>query len=181
MDYTGKLLIAPPAMKDPFWKKSVILITEDTTTGSMGVILNKKTLSLNEFFIKLGYSDRSLEGFMYLGGPLSQTNLSMLHTSEWVCDNSLIINSELSLSSSDQMLDRLPVGDQPEHFKLFMGLCGWAPSQLESEITGNGRSRPETSWITCSAPVDLIFNSNPTELWMKCLEHSAQEFSQSIF
>ncbi len=37
----GKLLIASPALADPNFARSVVLITEHTDDGAMGVVLNR--------------------------------------------------------------------------------------------------------------------------------------------
>ena len=47
----GSLLISEPFLQDAYFQRSVILLMEHTTEGSMGFILNKKTdLLVNSFF-----------------------------------------------------------------------------------------------------------------------------------
>ena len=99
MNLTGQLIIAPPNIRQNFWQKSVILITENHARGSMGVIVNKRTkLSVREFS-KQVYEECNIPGHMYGGGPVNMQALTLLHTSEWACENTMKINDEISLSS----------------------------------------------------------------------------------
>jgi len=50
MELVGNILIAPPAVKQGFWNKTVILITEHTPQGTLGIVLNKaSTMSVIDF------------------------------------------------------------------------------------------------------------------------------------
>ena len=96
MNLVGNLLIAPPAVKGNFWYKTVILLTEHHNDGSVGIVLNKRShMSVVEFGEQLGY-DLDLPGFVYLGGPINVKSLSFLHTNDWVCKNTMRINSTVS-------------------------------------------------------------------------------------
>ena len=96
VDFTGKLLIAPPKMKTGFWYKSVIFITEDHINGSMGIILNKRSsITVSDFTEQIG-ERLNIPGFIYVGGPVNIKALTMLHSSEWMGSNTLRINSDFS-------------------------------------------------------------------------------------
>ena len=89
MSLAGTLLIAPPKLKNNFWYKSVIFLTEHHKNGSMGLILNKRSqMSVSEFSEQMGIG-LNIPGFIYLGGPVNIKALSMLHSSEWTCRRSV--------------------------------------------------------------------------------------------
>ena len=44
MDLSGKLLVAMPAMADPRFEHSVILVCAHSAEGAMGLIINKPCL-----------------------------------------------------------------------------------------------------------------------------------------
>lgn len=180
MQIVGNLLIAPPSVKNGFWHKTVIYVTEHHAEGSIGLVLNKRSnLSIIEFSEQISIPI-DLPGFIYVGGPVNPKSLSMLHSSEWSCSNTLRINQEFSLSSSSDMLRRLAADDTPDYYRLFMGMSGWAPDQLVGEIAGIPPWKHDTSWCLAKADLDLVFGSDNNDQWHESLDRSGQEFAQSI-
>lgn len=176
----GNLLIAPPAVKSGFWYKTVILLTENHSDGSVGLVLNKRSqMSVVEFGEQLGY-DLDLPGFVYLGGPVNVKSLSFLHTNDWICKNTMRINNKFSISSADDIIPRLAAGDTPKQWRIFLGMCGWAPGQLDAEIKGIYPRSHENSWCTASATPNLVFESDNKDQWCAALDRSGQEFAQNI-
>jgi len=180
MEFVGNLLISPPIVKTGFWQKTVIMITEHTVQGSLGLILNKpSSTSIVNFGIQLD-AILNIPGMVYVGGPVNNQSLSLLHTNDWCSKNTLKLNNRFSLSSADDILPRLSSGDCPRYWRLFVGMCGWAPGQLIHELKGVHPYKKETSWVTTTADPDLVFESDGQEQWCSALDHSAKEFSQSI-
>ena len=176
----GNLLIAPPAVKGNFWYKTVILVTEHHSDGSVGLVLNKRSqMSVVEFGEQLGFQ-LDLPGFVYLGGPVNVKSLSFLHTNDWVSKNTLRINDEFSLSSADDILPRLAMGDTPDQWRIFLGMCGWIPNQLAGEIKGTAPWTPESSWCLASSDLNVVFGSDNKDQWCNALDRSGLEFAQSI-
>lgn len=180
MNIAGNLLIAPPSVKGNFWYKTVILVTEDHASGSMGLVLNKRSqMTISDFGEQIGIPIDQ-PGFIYLGGPVNVKSLSFLHSPEWSCDNTMPINSFLSLSSSEDVLNRISDGDTPMYWRLFLGVCGWGPNQLASEIKGTPPRDQNTSWCTAKSATDLIFEHDLKDQWIQALEKSGQEFAQNM-
>ena len=180
MSLAGTLLIAPPKLKNNFWYKSVIFLTEHHKNGSMGLILNKRSqMSVSEFSEQVGIR-LNIPGFIYLGGPVNIKALSMLHSSEWTCSNTMQINKQFAISSAEDLLVRLGDGDAPKHFRLFLGLCGWAPKQLMEELKGTPPRDHSFSWLTASADHESVFENDLKDQWNMAVERSGNEFVQSI-
>ena len=180
MDLIGNLIIAPPAVKGNFWYKTVIMITEHHHQGSVGIVLNKRShMSIKEFGEQLGY-ELDVPGFVYLGGPVNVKSLSFLHSNDWVSKNTMRINEELSLSSADDILPRLAMGDRPERWRIFLGMCGWAQKQLLGEIKGIPPWQQSTSWCTAKSDLDLVFGSDNKDQWCHALDRSGLEFAQTV-
>jgi putative transcriptional regulator len=176
----GNLLIAPPAVKGNFWYKTVILVTEDHNQGSIGIVLNKRSqMSVVEFGEQLGF-DIDVPGFVYLGGPVNVKSLSFLHTNDWVSKNTMRVNNGFSISSADDILPRLAAGDHPARWRLFLGMCGWGPNQLQNEIKGIQPSKHELSWLTAKYDEELVFGNDNNDQWCSYLDRSGLEFAQSI-
>ena len=180
MNLIGNLLIAPPAVKGSFWYKTVVLITEHHAQGSVGLVINKRSqLSIRDFGNQVGIP-LDIPGYVYQGGPVTPHSLSFLHSNDWVCKNTLQVNEMYSISSADDILPRLSMGDHPKYWRLFLGLCGWGPTQLEGEINGTPPWKKETSWCTSTADLDLLFESDNKEQWCNALDQSGKEFAQNI-
>lgn len=180
MNLVGNLLIAPPAVKGNFWYKTVILVTEHHGQGSVGLVLNKRSqMSVKEFGEQLGF-DIDIPGFVYLGGPVNVKSLSFLHTNDWVSKNTMRINDKFSLSSADDILPRLAMGDKPECWRMFLGMAGWAHGQLLGEIKGNPPWNQETAWCLASGDLDIVFGSDNKDQWNSALDRSGLEFAQNM-
>jgi len=180
MNIVGNLLIAPPAVKNSFWQKSVIIVTEDHAQGTAGLIINKRSnMSVVEFAQQLGIG-LDLPGFVYIGGPVNPKNLSILHSSEWSCSNTMRINEEFSLSSSHDMIPRFAVGDIPEQWRIILGVAGWAPGQLNSELEGIAPFKHENSWCVVKSSSKLVFGNDNNEQWCNAIDQSAQEFAENL-
>lgn len=180
MELKNKLLIAPPAIKESFWHKTVIYVTEHHSRGSVGLVLNKRSqMTVVEFAEQCGFK-LDAPGYIYLGGPVNVKALSMLHTSEWRCSNTLKITPRLAISSAEDLLSRMAMGDAPRHWRLFLGLCGWAPGQLEGEILGIPPRTHDLSWLIANPDLNLLFETDQKDQWTQSVELSGKEFAQSI-
>ena len=180
MEILGNLLIAPPSVKNNFWHKTVILMTEHHAGGSMGIVLNKRSqMTVNEFASQMGIH-LDAPGYVYLGGPVNVKSLSFLHSAEWRCNNTMQINANFSISSADDILPRMALGDRPRKWRMFLGVCGWAPNQLVAEIQGIPPWSKEMSWCLAHSDLDLVFDSDSKDQWMAGLEKSGLEFARSV-
>ncbi len=180
MNLTGKLLIAPPSVKGNFWQKTVIYVTENHARGSMGVVVNKKSkMTIREFAKNCGVTC-DINGYMYIGGPVNAKALTLLHSSEWNCSNTMHINNDFSISSSQDVLLRLALGDHPKKWRLILGLCAWTPDQLESEIKGDPPYDHNMSWLTATPSQHTVFGLEGQEQWTQSIEQSGLEFVQTI-
>jgi putative transcriptional regulator len=180
MEILGNLLIAPPAVKNSFWNNTVIMVTEHSIHGSVGLVLNKRSdLTIAEFGKQLGIKINT-PGYLYIGGPVNSQSLSMLHSSEWSCSNTMQVTEEFSVSSAADVMPRLALGDSPIYWRIFLGLAGWAHNQLLGEINGTPPWRKETSWCLTKPNYDVVFESDQKDQWCKAIDQSASEFAHSI-
>lgn len=180
MNQTGKLLIAPPNVRGNFWQKTVIYVTEDHERGSVGLVLNKETkMPIREFAQQNGII-ADIEGFVHVGGPVNVKALTLLHSSEWACANTMQINEHFCLSSSHDLLPRLGAGDCPNYWRLFTGLCCWAPEQLESELQGRHPYNHNFSWLIATPTYQTVFGLDGSDQWTSAIEQSGMEFVQNI-
>ncbi|PKI14382.1 YqgE/AlgH family protein [Colwellia sp. 12G3] len=105
----------------------------------------------------------SLEQLVLTGGPIAQQRGFVLHSSQKGWSSSLVLNKELMITTSKDILMALGTEKAPEQFMVTLGYAGWGPGQLEKELQ-------ENSWLTTPADSDILFNT-PIELrWKKATE-----------
>lgn len=162
------LLIAPPNIPDPRFRDSVLMLTHYSETGAHGLCVNKPSgYTLDEI---LSDSDFNIESVpripIYWGGPVSQNSIWMLHSSDWVCDKSVMITTSWAMTSSESMFHHLADGDSPRYFRLLMGYASWAPDQLENELSGVEPWKKEHSWLTANnLGPEWLFEQPVEQLW----------------
>lgn len=182
MKYAGRLLVAPPSQEDDLWSQTVIFLYEETESAVIGLVLNKESeRSVYELAVHhdLEYNG---EEMINIGGPLNPSALVMLHTDDWSCTNTMQVDGGLRISSDRTMLNRLCSGDTPRKWKLFLGMSGWTPKQLEAEIAGKPPYSKKNSWLVSSKLTkNLIFETNASKMWKTALNNAVQEATESYF
>ena len=69
----------------------------------------------------------------------------------------IVYDDGCSISLEDMAIRR-----GPKRALLALGYSGWAPGQLEEEISHNG-------WLTCDASPELVFATENSKKWEKAL------------
>ena len=180
-DLVGKLLIAPPNVRGNFFQKTVILISEHHARGTVGVVLNKpSTVTLKEF-ARQNNAMLDIPGYAHVGGPVNVKALTMIHTPEWKCNNTMQINNDFCISSSPEILTKMAMGRSPKQWRIFVGLCGWATGQLQSELDGIPPYSKNNSWLTATADLDIVFEHDKQDQWTEAIDRSGSEFAQKFF
>jgi len=163
----GNLLIAPPAIPDPRFNRTVLMVTQMDNIGAFALCLNKPTgHSLQEILVDTGL-DIELNFPLYWGGPVNMSSVWMLHSSDWTCEHTVNIDKQWSLTSHISMFHYLADGDYPQHFRLMMGYASWAKGQLEAEIRGLAPWNPNHSWLVAdSADPEWVYEQPVEDLWL---------------
>ena len=136
MDYKGKLLISKPISEDYFFSKSVVYITDyELDKGAIGFILNKAyTKKLSEII-----PDIDFEIDVYIGGPVIQDHLFVLHSRPDIIDGGIPINEKYYWSGDfeDMKVALRENLINHEEIRFFIGYSGWKAQQLEREIAND--------------------------------------------
>ncbi len=167
----GSIIISEPFLQDFHFQRSVILLVEHSTEGSMGFVLNKKTeLLVNSFFPELEpYPDMPI----YLGGPVSDNKLFFIHSlGEDVIPGSFKISDNLYFDGDFDILKKYIASGQSIEgkVKFFLGYSGWSKGQLNKEIDGN-------SWVVSHAANESIIHAEGEKYWKNSLKQLGKKFS----
>lgn len=135
----GKLLIAEHALTgDVSFNRSVVLIAEHNTEGSVGFILNKPL----DYHITDLVSEISVPFPVYNGGPVEQDNLYFIHKVPHLINDSIEISDGIfwggDFEKTIELVNRKEISE--EDIRFFLGYSGWASLQLDEELSSK-------SWV----------------------------------
>ncbi len=151
-------------MGDPRFYESVIYVVEHNANGAMAIAINHPLEQLRfidvlsdlglgapEQLIKLG--DDIARQKVLRGGPVETARGFVLHSPDFYQEEtSFVINSDICLSASMQVLKAMAFERQGKNKALFaLGYCGWSAGQLEAELAQN-------AWLTVPHSMALIFD-----------------------
>jgi putative transcriptional regulator len=183
MSFKNKVLVAHPNLNHNIFSRSVIYIYEDSSHGTCGVVLNKEgERSLGDLCVVKGIMPyNNAHTPIYLGGPVRQSVILLLHTADWASANTTYIQDDICVSSDNHMLESLVSGSEPMRWRLFNGISVWQPGQLEREIKGVQPFKKENSWLVIEDGVDLLFAEDGIPQWERAVSFaSTQMFNHYI-
>src|SRR3954470_7681132 len=97
----GKLILASPALRDPNFARSVVLIAEHTEEGAMGLVLNRPAAAtVGEAVPDLSVMAGDEEP-VYVGGPVSETAVIVLAEFELPELAGAIVEDDLGFIGAD--------------------------------------------------------------------------------
>lgn len=166
---TGVILIAPPMMSDPNFRRSVVLLCEHGMDGSFGLILNK-ALSLQLADVVEGME--SYKGQLSLGGPVQPNTLHVLHCYGQQVGEVIEVTDQVFWGGDFEAIQGMIDSgvDTDGDLRFFLGYAGWSPGQLDAEIEQGG-------WILTHSEKELIFTDNPDDLWRSALQTMGGEYA----
>lgn len=165
----GKLLVSEPFLHDPFFKRSVILLTEHNDDGTVGFILNKPiNVKLHDAIDDFPKFDAEL----YLGGPVQRDSLYYIHTLGETIVESVEIFEGIYWGGNFEVLKVLIESNKvdPSELRFFMGYAGWGSEQLAGELK-------KQSWIVTNAKIKHIMDTDPTTLWQELLKKQGKDYA----
>ncbi len=152
-------LIAMPSMLDPIFGGTVVYICEHNANGALGMIINRPTdMTLDVLFERLELTleitphDHLIPHAPVLfGGPVQVERGFVLHAPSVDYNSSLNVSSDVSLTTSRDVLEAAAQGRGPQRLVVTLGCAGWSAGQLEQEILRNG-------WLTVRADPAILFD-----------------------
>ena len=165
-----------PSMEDPNFSRTVTIICEHNQDGAMGLVINQPTtLSVDELLsnfdaMKIDSSDTSKKSMdihspVYAGGPVQIDRGFILHDSDKQWDSTHIIDNDLCLTTSEDILLAIAQGKGPENALIALGYAGWGAGQLEEALSAN-------AWLTVPYDADIIFQTPIEQRWQSAATKS---------
>ena len=164
----GQLLVASPALLDPNFRRTVVLIAEHGEDGAMGVVLNRESeLEVDDAAPSLAQLAEP-GALVHSGGPVQPTAVVIMAEFEDPEAAATLVIDDIGFVSAETDFDEL--GSAVRRMRVFAGLAGWAPGQLESEIERD-------DWIVEEALPDDVFSADADGLWSAVLERKGGQFA----
>jgi len=165
----GKLILAGPMLKDPNFDRTVVLITEHTEEGAMGLVLNRPSeATVGDAVPDLTWVTDP-EDTVYVGGPVAPNGVIVL--AEWTDPGQavVLVEDDLGFVPGD--------ADDPDALaaairraRVYAGHAGWGPGQLEDELA-------EEAWIVEAPRREELFSDDAEGLWPAVLRRMGREFA----
>ena len=165
----GKLLVSSPALHDPNFRKTVVLIAHHDDEGAMGLVLSRPS------DVAAVDAVPALEGLpgatdpVFVGGPVQPDAFMVLAEFNDVEDAAAPIMEQLGFMAAETEPEDLSI----RRMRLFAGYSGWGTGQLEAELD-------ESSWIVVDALTDDAFADDPDALWRAVLHRKGGPFELMV-
>lgn len=163
----GKLLIASPALTDPNFARSVVLITEHGPDGAMGIVLNRPSeVAVEEVAPEL--AEVASEEPVFIGGPVQPQALVVLAEFSDIDAAAWAIVEDVGFVAAETEYSDL--GEVVRRGRVYAGYSGWGSGQLEGELA-------EEAWIVEPPLPAELFPDDPETLWQDVLARKGGQFA----
>ncbi len=164
----GQLVVGGPALLDPNFWRSVVLIVEHSDDGALGLVLNRPSETT------VGEAVRELEDLvdvddrLFIGGPVQPSAVIVLAEFEDAADAALIAFDDIGVLATGSSPEERVTGVRQA--RAFVGHTGWGPGQLDSELERG-------DWILEPAQREDAFSGSPSELWQTVLTRKGGSYA----
>jgi putative transcriptional regulator len=168
---TGRLLVATPALVDPNFVRTVVLVLEHGDDGAVGVVLNRPS-ELEVDDVLPGWGPHVTKpAVLFQGGPVG-------------LDGALAVGQVTGDAEGVPGFRPFGVGlglvdlDTPTELvsgalgslRVFAGYSGWGDDQLDTELE-------EGAWYVVDAEPDDVFGADVEELWRAVLRRQGGDLA----
>jgi putative transcriptional regulator len=170
---SGMLLVASPALIDPNFYRSVVVLMDYGPDGAVGLVLDRPldlpaADHLPEWSDHLAPPRRVFEG-----GPVQrETAIGLAYRPSSEPDDAWrpVLGG---VGLVDVSVEPSSIGDITEA-RIFSGYAGWGAGQLEMELALG-------SWIPVEGVRDDVFDPVPTSLWRRVLRRQGGEVARYAY
>ena len=162
----GHLLVAGPALIDPNFRRSVVLVGDHGDEGALGVILNRASDSTVEEAVPELTALVDGANQVHVGGPVQPSAIVVLAEFAEPDRAEALVLDDIGFLPAE--IDPDVLGEL-RRARVFAGYAGWGPGQLDDELR-------EGSWIVEPAGPEDVFTADPEELWSDVLRRKGGPF-----
>lgn len=171
----GIFLIAHPELRDPNFRRTVVLVCEHGADGSMGLVLNR-LLNTAAAPALADFEDiPESKSPVMTGGPVGNDQVYVLYrmpsAEPPLPDGTNPVIDGIHLVGSIEALQQMAASDDQasSNYRLYTGYSGWGPGQLEHEMRLG-------SWFICPASAEFVFDTPTENVWTGVLGSMGGEY-----
>ena len=161
-----QLLISSPALIDPNFRRTVVLLTSHDENGAMGLVLSRPSDVLVSDVVPELAELAGTDEVIYVGGPVQPEVFVALAEFDDVEDAAGSVVGNVGFIAAGAEPDELGI----RRLRVFAGYAGWSAGQIEEELE-------ESSWILVAAEPDDAFATDPDELWRTVLNRKGGDYA----
>ncbi|GAA1518315.1 YqgE/AlgH family protein [Streptomyces synnematoformans] len=176
---TGRLLVATPALTDPNFTRTVVLLLDHDEEGSLGVVLNRPT-PVGVGDVLRDWADLAGDpGVVFQGGPVSLDSALGLAVvpGDQAGDGPGGGAGPLGWRRVHGAIGLVDLDAPPEllaaelgTLRIFAGYAGWGPGQLEEELD-------DGAWYVVESEPGDVSSPAPEGLWRAVLRRQRSELA----
>ncbi len=162
----GHLLLAMPDMPDPRFHRSAILLCVHDHGGALGIALGEPMggISFRHLLSSFDLEAQDVaDSTVLAGGPMEPQRGFVLHSRDWLSDDSHPVGDDIALTGSLDVLNAIAQGAGPRDYLVALGYAGWGAGQLERELGAPG-------WYISQANPRRLFDVSPQARWAAAFE-----------
>ena len=166
----GSFLVASRELQDPNFRETVVLIVEHAPhQGAIGLVINRPSTVELSRVIGEAPAAPDVEP-VFLGGPVEPLQLTALVRSPEPIENADRVLDDIFYSSDRELLEGL-ASDGDRTFRAYAGYAGWAPGQLELEISVGG-------WHVVAGRAAVVFEHPTDKIWSRLILLGTAEWAR---
>jgi len=160
--------VAGPALLDPNFWRTVVLIVEHNDDGALGLVLNRPSeTSVREAVPQLA-PVLDPDDPLFIGGPVQPSSVIVLAEFEDPSDAALLAFDDVGVLGTGASEEELTVGVRSG--RAFLGHAGWGPGQLNGELERG-------DWILEPAKLEDAFSAQARSLWSEVLTRKGGSYA----
>ncbi len=171
LSLAGRLLVATPALEDPNFRRSVVLLLDHDEEGALGIILNRPSeVAVGEVLDRWAPLVTG-EPVLWVGGPVgTDSALGVVRLPDRQEPEGFRAVPAAGLGLVDLDLDPTVLSPSLTNVRIFAGYAGWAGDQLEEELADGG-------WYLAEAEAGDPFTADPDRLWRQVLRRQGGDLA----
>jgi putative transcriptional regulator len=171
-ELTGRLLVATPALGDPNFARTVVLVLDHDDSGALGVVVNRPTTVAVADVLPDWQPFTTDPSVLFHGGPVAVDSALGLAVLPGQGQSEPLgwrrVKDGLGLVDLDAPPEVL-AADMAD-LRIFAGYSGWGTGQLEDELT-------DGAWYVVPSQARDVFSVEPSSLWRAVLRRQGGELA----
>lgn len=166
-DLTGKLLVAHPSLRDPNFRRTVVLLCQhDPDEGTFGFIMNRRLEQNAADFLPEEDVPALAKVAAFEGGPVAGNRLVFTDFQYDAAKAHAQVRHALGIEEAQRLVE----DDEAGGLRAFVGYSGWSEGQLEEEIA-------QGAWIIAPPAAESFLIDQCSNLWTRTLKRLGGQYA----